>query len=48
MIITNRNWLKYNSWEKLDIHIELSDIILKDDFKIILYVFGRTAKILKM
>lgn len=48
ILCVNRGWLKYTYWDVFDCNVELNHLNICDtDYDIILYVFGKTAKILK-
>ena len=50
MLFVNRGWLKYKSWDRFDKDVVLSDINIQDidSYGIIIYVFDKCAKILKL
>ena len=50
MLLVNRGWLKYEYWDIYDENVMLEHIKIQDitPYTIILYVFGRNAKILML
>jgi hypothetical protein len=49
MLVVNRGWLKYSSWDRFDKDVVLSDINIQDidSYGTIIYLFNKNAKILK-
>lgn len=48
ILAVNRGWLKHRYWDVFDWNVELEHINACDlDYDIIIYMFGKTAKILK-